>query len=79
MTSCGEYNSMPKNSVSAFKSRSLSSEAFSKKQSLKSSNAAIRKIALGVKNDNLSIMSEELDQDIQFPDKYTTEALNYRR
>lgn len=29
--------------------------------------------------DKLSIMSEDMEQDIGLPDKYLTDALNYRR
>lgn len=35
---------------------------------------------MGLKNEKLQIASaDELEQDIALPDKYVTEALNYRR
>ena len=53
---------------------------FNKNKNLKSSNAAIKKIAINFKSgEKLSILSEDLEQDINLPDKYTTDALNYRR
>ena len=79
MTSCGEYN--PVEDEKVFKARSYSEVNDFKpmKKSLKTSNAAIKKIAMGIKSNNLSIASsDEGEQDMAL-NKYTTDALNYRR
>ena len=79
MTSCGEYNPVQEDTTLKVRSNSEVNVFNPMKKSIKTSNAAIKKIAMGLKSDHLSIAgSDEGEQDLAL-NKYTTDALNYRR